>query len=64
MNLFTKIWHFCSARQLPTSTAASLSKVGGTECILQNLQQLCATLPQGEAEVWLRAGQIHVSLHW
>ncbi len=64
MNLFTKIWRFCSARQLPTSTAASLSKVGGTECILQNLQQLCATLPQGEAEVWLRAGQIHVSLHW
>lgn len=64
MNLFTKIWHFCSARQLPTSTAASLFKVGGTECILQNLQQLCATLPQGEAEVWLRAGQIHVSLHW
>lgn len=64
MNLFTKIWRFCSARQLPTSTAASLSKVGGTECMLQNLQQLCATLPQGEAEVWLRAGQIHVSLHW
>ncbi len=32
--------------------------------MLQGLQQLCATLPQGEAEVWLSNGQINLSLHW
>lgn len=32
--------------------------------MLQGLQQLCATLPQGEAEVWLRHGQVTISLHW
>lgn len=28
------------------------------------LQQLCATLPQGEAEVWLGDGQVNIALHW
>lgn len=64
MNIFSRLRRLWSARQLPASAAASHAKADVTARMLQNLQQLCATLPLGEAEVWLCAGQIQVSLNW
>ena len=61
INCFRRLWH---ARQLPVSAAESPVKAEGIDRMLQGLQQLCATLPQGEAEVWLRNGQINMALHW
>ena len=61
INCFRRLWH---ARQLAVSAAESLVKTEGTERMLQGLQQLCAIMPQGEAEVWLSDGQINLSLHW
>lgn len=63
MNMFSYFWRLWQARQLAVSAATS-SKTAGTDRMLQGLQQLCATLPQGEAEVWLRHGQVTISLHW
>ena len=61
INYFRRLWN---ARQLPVSAAESSTKAGNTECMLHSLQQICAALPQGEAEVWLRSGQLQISLHW
>ena len=61
INCFRRLWH---ARQLAVSAAESPVKTEGTERMLQGLQQLCAIMPQGEAEVWLSDGQINLSLHW
>ena len=61
LSYFRRLWN---ARQLPASAAVSHSKTEGTDRMLKGLQQLCATLPQGEAEVWLRNGQVNISLHW
>ena len=61
INCFRRLWH---ARQLAVSAAESPVKTVGTERMLQGLQQLCAIMPQGEAEVWLSDGQINLSLHW
>ena len=61
INCFRRLWH---ARQLAISAAESPVKTEGTERMLQGLQQLCAIMPQGEAEVWLSDGQINLSLHW
>ena len=61
INCFRRLWH---ARQLAVSAAESPVKTEGTERMLQGLQQLCAIMPQGEAEVWLSDGQINFSLHW
>ena len=61
INCFRRLWH---ARQLAVSAAEFPVKTEGTDRMLQGLQQLCATLPQGEAEVWLSNGQINLSLHW
>ena len=61
LSYFRRLWN---ARQLPASAAVSLSKTEGTDRMLLSLQQLCATLPQGEAEVWLGDGQVNIALHW
>ena len=61
INCFRRLWH---ARQLAVSAAEFPVKTEGTDRMLQGLQQLCAILPQGEAEVWLSNGQINLSLHW
>ena len=61
INCFRRLWH---ARQLAVSAAESPVKTEGTDRMLQGLQQLCAALPQGEAEVWLSDGRINLSLHW
>lgn len=61
INCFRRLWH---ARQLAVSAAESPVKTEGTNRMLQGLQQLCTTLLQGEAEVWLSDGQINLSLHW
>ena len=61
LSYFRRLWN---ARQLPASAAVSHSKTEGTDRMLLGLQQLCATLPQGEAEVWLGDGQVNIALHW
>ena len=61
INCFGRLWH---ARQLAVSAGESPVKTEGADRMLQGLQQLCAILPQGEAEVWLSNGQINLSLHW
>ena len=61
LSYFRRLWN---ARQLPASAAVFHSKTEGTDRMLLGLQQLCATLPQGEAEVWLGDGQVNIALHW
>jgi len=63
MNAIAHFWHLWKARKLPTS-ALSSTKVGNTERMLRSLQQICAALPQGEAEVWLHTGRLQISLLW
>lgn len=64
MNLFNSLWRLWNARQLPTSAAASQPEVDVTDRMLTGIQRLCATLPQGEAEIWLRNGEITFSVKW
>ncbi|EJX03041.1 helicase [gut metagenome] len=64
MNLFTSFWRLWHAKQLPTSAAASSSEADPNDRLFSGLQRLCASLPQGEAEVWLRNGEITFSVKW
>lgn len=64
MNLFTSLWRLWNAKQLPTSAAASQPETDVTDRMLSGIQRLCASLPQGEAEVWLRNGEITFSVKW
>ena len=64
MNLFTSLWRLWNAKQLPTSAAVSQPESDKTDRMLTGIQRLCASLPQGEAEVWLRNGEITFSVKW
>ena len=64
MHFISYFRHFWNARKPLATTVRSAEKADAIPCLLKNLQQLCATLPQGEAEVWLQSGQVNVSLHW
>ena len=64
MHFISYFRHFWNARKPLATTVQSAEKNDATTCLLKNLQQLCAVLPQGEAEVWLQSGQVNVSLHW
>ena len=64
MNFITSLWRLWNARQLPTSAAESQPEADVTDRMLSGIQRLCATLPQGEAEVWLRNGEITFSVKW
>ena len=64
MNLFTSLWRLWNARQLPTSAAAPQPEADVTDRLFPGIQRLCASLPQGEAEVWLRNGEITFSVKW
>ena len=64
MNLFTSLWRLWNARQLPTSAAAPQPEADVTDRLFPGIQRLCSSLPQGEAEVWLRNGEITFSVKW
>ena len=64
MNLFTSLWRLWNAKQLPTSAAVSQPESDKTDRMLTGIQRLCASLPQGKAEVWLRNGEITFSVKW
>ena len=58
---FRHLWH---VGQPQSAAVKPAEKADATTRMLQNLQHLCATLPQGEAEVCLQSGQVNISLHW
>lgn len=61
LNCFRRLWH---VGQLQSAAVKPAEKADSTTRMLQDLQHLCATLPQGEAEVWLQSGQVNITLHW
>ena len=64
MHFISYFRHFWNTRKPLATTVQSAEKADAIPCMLKNLQQLCAVLPRGEAEVWLQSGQVNVSLHW